>query len=82
MSRQFVSTVAVVTTLVSTAVIASSIGWTAIATPADQPGMTKADFDRTFADAEAAAGPAYATGVAREELRRYGRKLLRGAEQH
>jgi hypothetical protein len=82
MSRQFVSTVAVVAALVSTAVIASSIAWSAIATPADQPGMTKADFDRTFADAEAAAGPAYATGVAREELRRYGRKLLREAEQH
>jgi hypothetical protein len=43
--------------------------------------MTKADFDRTFADATAAAGPAYTTGVQREELRRIGRKLLRAAER-
>jgi hypothetical protein len=82
MSRQFVSTVAAVAALVSVAAIGSSMGWSAIATPADQPGMSKADFDRTFAAVAAVEGPAFATGVAREELRRYGRNLLRAdAEQ-
>jgi hypothetical protein len=102
MSRQLISAVAAVAALGFTAVIATTITWSAIATPAGPVVMTKADFDRSFADAAAAArpaaaimtkadfdrtfadataGPAYATDVQHEELRRIGRNLLRAAEQ-
>jgi hypothetical protein len=60
MSRQLISTVTAVAALAFTAVIATTITWSAIATPAAPVVMTKADFDRTFADAAAAARPAAA----------------------
>jgi 6-phosphofructokinase len=58
MSRQRISTVAAVAALAFTAVIATTIMWSAIATPAGPVVMTKAGFDRSFADAAAAARPA------------------------
>lgn len=81
MSRQFLSTVIAAAALASTVAIASTIALAAVVTPADQVTMTKADFDRVFADATVAPGPAYTTGVAREQLRRVGRKLLRAASE-
>ena len=60
MSRQLISTVAAVAALAFTAVIATTITWSAIATPAGPVVMTRADFDRSFADAAAAARPAQA----------------------
>jgi hypothetical protein len=78
MSRQLMFTVVAVAALAFTAVIAMTITWSAIATPAGPFVMTKADFDRSFADAGAATP--YATGVQREELRHIGRELLRADE--
>jgi hypothetical protein len=60
MSRQLISTVAAVAALAFTTVIAMTITWSAIATPAGPIVMTKAAFDRISADATAAARPAQA----------------------
>jgi hypothetical protein len=51
MSRQIISTVMAVAALAFTAVIATTVTWSAIATPAAPVVMTRADFDRSFADA-------------------------------
>jgi hypothetical protein len=59
MSRQLISTVAAVAALAFTAVNATTITWSAIATPAGPVVMTKADFDRISPDAAAAARPAH-----------------------
>jgi hypothetical protein len=58
MSRQLISTVAAVAALAFTAIIATTITWSAIATPTGPVVMTKANFDRSFADAAAAPRPA------------------------
>jgi hypothetical protein len=60
LSRQLISTVAAVVGLASIAVIAITITWSAIASPAGPVVMTKADFDRSFADTAAAVRPAAA----------------------
>jgi hypothetical protein len=59
MSRQLISTVAAVAALAFTAVNATTITWSAIATPAGPVVMTKADSDRISPDAAAAARPAH-----------------------
>jgi len=74
--RQLINGFMAVTALCAALGIGSSVAWSNIVAPAaDQPHMTRAQFDQTFADA--AAGPRSGnTPANREKLRNVGWKHL------